>query len=143
MGNGVRDRTRREGGDLVTSHGSERGPIEDYKDLELWQRAMALCETIYELTQGFPEGERYGLASQVRRAAVSIPANIAEGYARGSRQDYCRFVKIARGSAAELETELMLAERLRLSDTGAVGEAQEELTVVRRLIQGLVNALDD
>jgi len=126
----------------VQTQPPERGQIRDYKDMEVWQRAMALCERMYELTEGFPEREKYGLASQLRRAAVSIPANIAEGYSRGSRQDYSRFVKIARGSAAELETELMLADRLRLALAEDIGDAIEELTVVRRLIQGLVNALD-
>ena len=122
--------------------GEPRSDVTDYKDLEVWQRAIALCEEIYRLTEAFPERERYGLSVQMRRAAVSIPSNIAEGYGRGSRQDYTRFVKMSRGSAAELETQLILADKLQLGTPESTREAMRQLEVVRRLAHGLVKALD-
>lgn len=86
-----------------------------HKDLIAWQKAMVLAEEIYRLTEHFPQREVYGIASQMRRAAISIPSNIAEGRNRGTRKDYAHFLSIAYGSAAELETQLLLAERLVLS----------------------------
>ena len=119
-----------------------RSNVTDYKDLEVWQRAIGLCEEIYRLTEGFPERERYGLSAQMPRAAVSIPSNIAEGYGRGSRQDYTRFVKMSRGSAAELETQLVLADKLQLGTPESTREAMGQLAIVPRLAHGLVKALD-
>lgn len=85
---------------------------QSYRDLKVWQNSMTLVEGCYRLTQGFPKEEVYGLSSQLRRAAVSIPANIAEGYGRGSRPTYLHFLKIAQGSLKELETHLLLSHRL-------------------------------
>ena len=86
--------------------------IESYRDLNVWQEAMALAEEIYKATRAFPKEEQFGLISQMRRAAVSIPSNIAEGWGRGSTQDYQRFLRIARGSLKEVETQTMLSARL-------------------------------
>ena len=119
---------------------SER--IRDYKDLEAWQEAIDLCADIYLLAEDLPKREQYGLCSQMCRAAVSIPANIAEGYGRGSRADYARFVKVSRGSAAELETHLILAEKLGLLAPGATEEAMARLQGVRRLVHALAKSLD-
>lgn len=80
--------------------------------LEVWQEAMHLVQEIYQLTQKFPKYELYGLASQMQKAAVSIPSNIAEGAARGSKKDFVRFLYIARGSLAELETQLNISQNL-------------------------------
>ena len=85
---------------------------QSYRDLKVLQNSMTLVEGCYRLTQGFPKEEFYGLSSQLRRAAVSIPANIAEGYGRGSRPTYLHFLKIAQGSLKELETHLLLSHRL-------------------------------
>ncbi len=85
---------------------------QSYRDLKVWQNSMTLVEGCYRLTQGFPKEEVYGLSSQLRRAAVSIPANIAEVYGRGSRPTYLHFLKIAQGSLKELETQLLLSHRL-------------------------------
>jgi four helix bundle protein len=87
------------------------GAFKTHKDLLVWQRAMLLAEAIYRVTKSFPSDERFGLVSQMRRAAVSIPSNIAEGAARRTSADYLNFLHIARGSLAELETQAMLAER--------------------------------
>jgi four helix bundle protein len=88
--------------------------VESYRDLIVWQKSMDLAAQVYALTASFPKSEEYRLTSQMTRAAVSIPANIAEGSMRGSRKDYARFVAVARGSAAELSTFLMLAVRIQV-----------------------------
>ena len=105
--------------------------IESYRDLEVWQRAMLLVEAVYRLCEHLPHQEMYGLRAQLQRAAVSIPSNLAEGPARASTRDYLRFVSIAQGSLAELETQLILAGRIhglpedlltsRLSDADRLG----------------------
>ncbi len=86
--------------------------IESYKDLIVWQKAISLVEEIYLQTSFLPKEELYGLSSQMRRCAVSIPSNIAEGYRRRSTGDYARFLSIADGSAAELETQLIIANKI-------------------------------
>lgn len=86
--------------------------IRSYKDLSVWQKSMDLVEECYRLTDGFPRNEEFGLKSQIRRAAVSIPSNIAEGSVRHSSNEYCRFLAIALGSTAELETQIELGRRL-------------------------------
>jgi carbamoyl-phosphate synthase large subunit len=86
--------------------------IRDFQDLEVWQMAMDLSERIYRLTWEFPRHELYGLATQLQRASVSIPSNIAEGRMRGTLRDYAHFVSMARGSLAEVRTQLILAQRL-------------------------------
>lgn len=86
--------------------------VKSYRDLLVWRRGMELAEHIYALTDTFPKKEEYRLTSQMIRAAISVPANIAEGQRRGSRKDYARFLSIARGSVAEVETYLSLADRL-------------------------------
>jgi len=88
--------------------------IGDFKDLEVWQLAMTLAEETYRLAVRLPSSERFELSSQLRRSAVSVPSNIAEGYGRGSRGDYVRFLGIANGSLKELETQVLLACRLEL-----------------------------
>ena len=86
--------------------------LEDYKDLIVWKRAMELATAAYKVAQKLPREENYALADQIRRSAVSIPSNIAEGYGRGSAKDYARFLSIARGSRYELETQLLLCVEL-------------------------------
>ena len=88
--------------------------IESYRDLIVWQRSVELAEHVYLATRGYPTDERFGLTSQSRRAAVSVAANIAEGYGRGSRAAYASFLRIARGSLKELETHVMIANRLSM-----------------------------
>ncbi len=86
--------------------------VQSYKDLIVWQKALNLVEMVYQVTRVFPKEELYGLTNQLRRAAVSIPSNIAEGHARSSTRDFHRFLSIARGSLAEVETQLLIAQRL-------------------------------
>ena len=86
--------------------------INDYRDLQVWQHAMTLCERVYAHLRNFPVVERHGLCDQLRRAVVSIPSNIAEGNRRNSRSEYAHFLSIARGSTCEVQTQLELGERL-------------------------------
>src|SRR6476646_11745789 len=88
--------------------------VRTFRDLIAWQRAMVLAKEVYRVTGGMPESEKFGLTNQMRRAAVSIPSNIAEGHARQSRADYLKFLRIARGSLAELATQVELAVNLKM-----------------------------
>lgn len=90
--------------------------VRKHQQLRVWQEAMDLVVAIYSMTSSFPSVERYGLASQMQRAAVSVPSNIAEGAARGSKPDFLRFLHIARGSLSELETQCQIAQRLGYMD---------------------------
>ncbi len=113
--------------------------MSDYQKLEAWQMAMGLVEEVYQCTQKFPGEELFGLTSQVRRAVVSIPSNIAEGASRAGSKEFLQFLHIARGSAAELETQLLLSERLGYLSASAALTAN--LTSVKRLINGLIRSL--
>lgn len=112
-----------------------------YRQLEVWQRAMELAEQIYELTSGFPSSERFGLISQLQRASVSIPANIAEGYGRSHRGDYLRHLSIARGSLMELETHLTLSVRLKLIARSKVLPAWKLAQQVGQMLTKLIASL--
>ena len=92
-------------------------PVKDYRDLIVWQKAMDLVEAIYRTTAAFPREEIYGLTAQMRRAAVSIPSNIAEGNGRNTTRDYLHFLGMAYGSVKEVETQVLIAERLRYIDS--------------------------
>ncbi len=109
----------------------------NFRGLKVWQLGMQLAEDIYHLSQQFPKHEVYGLGSQIQRAAVSIPANIAEGHAIGSTKDFARFLGIAQGSLAELETHLMLAERMKYGNPieiqSILGRCSEEARMLRGL----------
>jgi len=117
----------------------EQRPITDHKDLDAWKIARRLVRDVYVATRALPEDERFGLTSQMRRAAVSIPCNIAEGYGRGAKQEYIRYLRIARGSAAELGTQIMLCEDLGYHlDSPALND---HLARCRQLLNGLLRSL--
>jgi four helix bundle protein len=116
--------------------------IESYKDLDVWQVAMTLAQESYLLTTRFPKDEMYGMAAQIRRAAVSIPANIAEGYGRDQTGSFVQFLRIAQGSARELETHLILAERVRPVDQQAVTPLQELCERVSKMLRSLIRSLE-
>jgi len=101
-----------DGGRVPPSPGHPFDAIRDYRDLRVWTAAMDLAQDVYLVSAGFPRAERFGLTAQMRRAAVSVASNIAEGQARGSSADFLRFLAIAAGSLAELRTQLLLAARL-------------------------------
>ncbi|MBR8832640.1 MAG: four helix bundle protein [Stigonema ocellatum SAG 48.90 = DSM 106950] len=117
--------------------------IRSYQDLEVWQKGMNLAEASYELTKRFPTEELYGMTSQIRRAAVSIPANIAEGYGREYRAEYIQFLRIAQGSLKELETHLILSAKARvgLTTTQAVNPILTQCESVGRLLRALIRSL--
>jgi four helix bundle protein len=116
-------------------------PIRSYSDLLVWQKAMALVTEIYEVTSSFPTAEMFGLTSQIRQAAVSIPSNIAEGQGRSSTGEFRQFLGHARGSLAELETQLYIAKNLRYLTEAQLCQLSEATTEVGRLLNGLMAAL--
>ncbi len=110
----------------------------DYRDLKVWEKAMNLTEGIYVITKGFPREELYGLTSQMRRAAVSIPSNIAEGQGRGSDREFARFLEIAHGSLAELDTQLLISLRLGYINSTKVKEIQNSMEEIGKMIRALI-----
>lgn len=117
------------------------GKIDSYRDLVVWRRSMNLAERIYNVTRAYPRDELFGLTSQTRRAAVSVPANIAEGHGRGTRGAYAGFLRIARGSLRELEKHLLLAKRLGLADPGAVDRLLIDTDEIGRMLHVLIARL--
>ena len=115
-------------------------PSRNYLDLIAWQKAMDYAEAVYAATRGFPREELYGLTSQLRRAAVSVPSNIAEGQGRGTDPELVRYLRIAHGSLRESETQLLLAERLGYLATAPTEGLLESAAEVGRLIRGLINS---
>jgi four helix bundle protein len=111
--------------------------MQNFRDLKVWNKAHGLALAIYEATEAFPTAERYGLTSQMRRAATSIPTNIAEGCARSSDADFSRFLHMAMGSASELEYLILLARDLRMIP----GPTHEELTVATQEIKRMLASL--
>ncbi len=108
-----------------------------FRELEVWQQSMALAEKIYSCTRNFPKEELYGLTSQIRRAAVSIAANIAEGAGRESHAEYCHFISIAYGSCCEAETLCELAERLNLFEKNDAKNISLALANIGRMLRAL------
>lgn len=115
--------------------------IQSHRDLIVWQKAIDLVDSVYSLTQAFPVEERYGLVSQLRRAAVSIPANIAEGRARGTRKDYRNFLIMAYGSCAELETHIVISRRLAYSGAEQCATVEMQLSEVSRMLNRMIASL--
>ena len=112
-----------------------------YRDLLVWQRALDLVTHVYRLTQNVPRDEVYGLTSQLRRAAVSVPSNIAEGQARRTTGDYIRFVSNAEGSLAELDTQLLIAVELNYIERSNSLECSELMMEVRKMLNALRRSL--
>ena len=117
--------------------------VRSYRDLQVWQRAMDVAVGTYELTRAYPREELFGLTSQSRRAAAFIAANIAEGYGRASKASYLNFLRIARGSLKELETHLILAERVGLGRPEAVGPHLDKTDELGRMLHGLITRVQE
>lgn len=119
------------------------GEVRRYSDLVVWQKALVWVERVYAATREWPADERFGLTSQVRRAAVSVPSNIAEGCARRSTPEFLRYLAIARGSLAEAETQLIIAGRLgylaQVPLSGLIDDADE----ISRMLAGLITKLEE
>ena len=112
-----------------------------YKELKIWQLGIEISTAVYQLTADFPNYEIYGLSSQMRRAAVSIPSNIAEGHSRSSTKDLLRFIAIAKGSLAELETQLIIAQQLGYGDTKKIMQLEKMAEEESRMISGYRRSL--
>ena len=115
--------------------------INSYRDIEAWRKARALVKRIYGASKLFPNDECFGLVSQIRRAAVSVPSNIAEGYGRGSLGDYIRFLQVARGSLFELETQIILANDLEYLTEEQTNSLTKDIKQCARILQGLIASL--
>lgn len=115
--------------------------MKSHKDLEVWKRSVELVKTIYELTKSFPKEELYGITNQIRRSAVSIPSNIAEGAARNYNKEFIQFLYIALGSIAELETQIIINEKLSFLSKDYSENIQSELIELKNMTLGLIKYL--
>jgi four helix bundle protein len=120
---------------------NEKAKASSYKDLLVWQKAFASVKEVYILTGEFPAHEKYGLMSQMRRAAVSVPSNVAEGQARHSTREFILFVSHAEGSAAELETQLLIAVELGYCGNGKAHQLLNSVTEIRKMLGALRRSL--
>ena len=115
--------------------------MESYQQLKVWQKSIALVTDIYKTTKNFPADERYGLVTQMQRSAVSVPSNIAEGWGRGNTIEYMRFLKIARGSLLELETQIIIANNLEYLQPKVFQILTQQTKEVGRMLNGLITSL--
>jgi four helix bundle protein len=115
--------------------------VQSYRDLRVWNNAVQLTLEVYRITQSFPPSERFGLTSQLQRAAVSVPSNIAEGHARSTRGEYRNFLSIARGSVIEVEVQLFLAEQLGYVQSHLLMKARDHCDAISRMITKLKRSL--
>ena len=116
--------------------------IESYRDLRVWQSAMDLAEEAYRISLGMPDSEKFGMISQIRRSAASVPANIAEGYGRGSSKSYLQFLKVALGSLREFETHILLAQRVGLSNDREANSILASADAVARMLGALIKSIE-
>jgi four helix bundle protein len=116
--------------------------VQHYCELIVWQKAMNLVEAVYRTTNDFPKAEIYGLTSQIRRAAVSVPSNIAEGQGRNSTRDFLHFLSVAQGSLMEVETQITIAKRLDYINEQCERDLLESTAEIGRLLNGLCNSLN-
>lgn len=115
--------------------------VESFRDLIVWQRSRLLVKAIYQLTKHFPADEKFGLTMQLRRAAISIPSNIAEGFTRHGTKDYISFISVALGSAAEVETQLTLAEDLEYVTQHKVHPVLREVDELQKMLHKMRKSL--
>lgn len=119
-----------------------KNTILSYKDLIVWEKSMDLVTRVYFLTERFPKAELYGIVSQIRRSAVSIPSNIAKGKQRGTKKDYRHFLIIAFGSTAELETQLEISKRLDFCKKEDYTKIDDLLTEISKMLNKLISSLE-
>jgi four helix bundle protein len=123
-------------------NGLESKPITDYRDLDVWNESMNLAAEIYDLTRTFPREELFGMTSQLRRASVSIAANIAEGYGRQQTRSFVQFLRIAQGSLKEVETHILLCVRVGLVTAATADSLMERCQRIGKMLVGLVRKLE-
>ena len=117
--------------------------IKSYKDLKIWKRSIVLVKNIYDITSLFPNEELYGLTSQLRRSGISIPSNIAEGFTRYYNKEFRQYLYIALGSCAELETQLIIANRLNYLEADIKSKISNDLEVICKMITNLIKKLNN
>jgi four helix bundle protein len=117
-------------------------PVQSYRDLRVWQEGISFAKKVYKVSQVFPPQERFGLISQMRRAAISIPSNIAEGHARIGTREYLHFLSIAMGSVAELDTQIILCRELEFLSPQDSQEMIRQLETIGKMLRRLYQALD-
>lgn len=117
--------------------------IYSHKDLDVWKKSMDLVDEMYKVTRAFPQDERYGLSSQIRRSAVSIPSNIAEGSGRNGRKEYSQYINIARGSLSELETQIMIAYRQDFIQEDAYRRLLTSMEDIGKMLSRLYSRLNE
>ena len=115
--------------------------METHKDLRVWQQSIEMVTSIYKMTKAFPKDELFGLVSQMRRAAVSVPSNIAEGYARGTDKEKLHFLRISSGSMSEIETQLILSLNLGYIGQETYNELSEQITSVWKQLNALISSI--
>jgi len=115
--------------------------MNNYKELKIWQKSVDLAVRIYEITKDFPSEEIYGLTSQIRRSAVSVPSNIAEGAGRNTKKDFNNFLGISNGSSCELDTQMIIAQRINLIDQLALKSIQQQIDEVQKMNWSLKRSL--
>jgi four helix bundle protein len=115
--------------------------LKNFKELKVWQKSYQLCLKLYKTTKVFPKEEIYGLTSQIRRSAVSVPSNIAEGYGRKTTPDYIRSLYVAYGSNCELETQILLAGDLKYIKAERLKEGLEDVGEIERMLKALIKSL--
>ena len=116
--------------------------VRTHRDLDVWKKSIDLVTSIYKFTADYPKDEMYGLTSQIRRCAVSIPSNISEGSARTTKKDFSHFLAIALGSIAELETQLIISKNLNYLPDSVLNELMSELISIRRMTLGLRKSIN-
>jgi four helix bundle protein len=115
--------------------------VRTHKDLDVWKQSIEFVTEIYRITEGFPKSEVYGLTSQIRRAAVSIPSNIAEGATRNHKKEFLQFLYISLSSASEVETQLIISRNLNFLEQSKLEELILKLTSISKMIQGLIKSV--
>jgi four helix bundle protein len=115
--------------------------VSTYKDLIVWQKSIALVTTVYSLTKTFPADEKFGIVSQINRAVVSVPTNIAEGWGRESSKNYIQFLRISRGSLMEVETLILISKNLNYLSEQDYSEINKQIDEVGKILQGLIKSI--
>ena len=130
-------------GSRIRGVGGSSEMLKNYKDLKVWQKSYKLCLEVYRITAKFPKEEKYGLTSQIRRSAVSIASNIAEGNGRQTTKDYIRMPYISYGSVCELETQILLSGDLDLIEKGELATLKNDIAEIERMLKALIKSLEN
>ena len=116
--------------------------MKNFKELRIWQKGIDIAVNCYKLIAGFPKEEKYGLSLQITKSGVSIPSNVAEGSSRKSEKDYSRFIEISLGSSFELETQLLIAQRVQFGDQELLALTLADISEEQKMLQGFIGALN-